>query len=538
MSLARHLRRSARSLRDERLHVPRRAPGARGEGGAVLILAMVFMIVVAGIVGVLANSVSSHLEDSAAFTTGRNLQYAATSAVDLAIQNIRYNPFLGPGETLNASPPSQCWNPNPNVAFSPSQGASSWGDVNGEPTMDVWCSTVWNPTSAATRIVTISACEAGPGAAQCAQNPSLQEQVIFDDYPQGVSAPSLAVCSTYCGSGQTIESSLWSPKVPALTDLQTVPPTANNSGSIAGGTAVKLQGTGFVAGATTVNFVQEVGGTANQSSPLAAVTPTFNADGSITATTPAVTTGTTYFVTVTTPTGTSSYCNLSGSKCFVFTYSATQNAVPTVSGISVSHQTPAKGTTNGGDLLTIAGTDFYGTPQVNFIPAGGGASIASSSVTVASSGDSIAAITPGIISGTLSSQTTTYNVQVVTAGGSSGTDPFEYLLQSPIVAGISTQGSAPTTSLSGTRGTLLTISGASFYSGASVLFYNQSSCDNGSSIAASASAVTVISPSSVTVTVPSTLSNNTTYCVAVSTASVSGASSYVSSNAVNFSVTG
>jgi hypothetical protein len=209
-----------------------------------------------------------------------------------------------------------------------------------------------------------------------------------------------------------------------------------------------------------------------------------------------------------------------------------------VSGISVSHQTPAKGTTNGGDLLTIAGTDFYGTPQVNFIPASGGASIASSSVTVASTGDSIAAITPGIISGTLSSQTTTYNVQVVTAGGSSTTYPFEYLLQSPIVAGISTQGSAPTTSLSGTRGTLLTISGASFYSGASVLFYNQNSCDNGSSIAASASAVTVISPSSVTVTVPSALSNNTTYCVAVSTASVSGASSYVSSNAVNFSVTG
>ena len=534
------LRRPSRQPRlseQSRVVPARESGGARGEGGAVLILAMVFMIVVAGIVGVLANSVSSHLEDSAAFTTGRNLQYAATSAVDLAIQNIRYNPFLGPDETLNASPPSQCWNPNPNVAFSPSQGASSWGDVNGEPTMDVWCSTVWNPTSAQTRVVTISACEAGPGSAECAQHPQLQEQVIFDDYPQGVSAPSLAVCSTYCGSGQTIESSLWSPTVPALSDLQTVPPTANNSGSIAGGTAVKLEGTGFVPGATTVNFIQEVGGTANQSSPLAAVTPTFNADGSITATSPAVTTGTTYFVTVTTPTGTSAYCN-SVNRCFIFTYSATQNAVPTVSGISVSHKTPAQGTTNGGDLLTIAGTDFYGTPQVNFIPAAGGATIASSSVTVASTGDSIAAITPGIISGTLSGQTTTYNVQVITAGGSSATYPYEYLLQSPIVAGISTQGSAPATSLSGTRGTLLTISGASFYSGASVLFYNQNSCDNGSSIAASASAVTVNSPSSVMVTVPSALSDNTTYCVAVSTASVSGASSYVSSNSVNFAVTG
>jgi hypothetical protein len=181
---------------------------------------------------------------------------------------------------------------------------------------------------------------------------------------------------------------------------------------------------------------------------------------------------------------------------------------------------------------------------VNFTPAAGvsgGTNTSSTSVTVASSGDSIAAITPGIISGTLTTvsnsyATTTYNVQVVTLGGSSASYPYQYILQSPIVAGIATAGSAPVTSLSDTRGTVLTISGASFYSGAAVQFYNQNSCGSGNSTAASS--VTVNSPTSVTVTVPSSLTNGSTYCVAVSTASVSGVSSYVSSNAVNFTVTG
>ena len=59
MRVARRPRPSVRTARQE----PWDASSARGgEGGAVLILALVFLIVTGGIVGVLANSISSHLD--------------------------------------------------------------------------------------------------------------------------------------------------------------------------------------------------------------------------------------------------------------------------------------------------------------------------------------------------------------------------------------------------------------------------------------------------------------------------------------------
>jgi len=497
-------------------------------------LALVFLIVVGGIVGVLGNSISSHLEDSTAFASGRNLQYAATSAVDLAIQNIRYTPLISPGETLDASPPVQCWNPDPGTAFSSSDGAAQWGGVNGEPLIDLWCSTVWNPNSGSTRTVTISACEdaVNGSAGPCAVSPLVQAVVVFDDYPPGVSAPTTGICSLYCGSGETIDSWSWSPVIPTVSNLAT-PSNGSGGGPIIGQTPVVLTGTGFVPGATTVNFIQETGGVPTLTAATASVTPTsITGTTSLTVPPPAITSGTTYWVTVTTPTGTSAACPPGGTpegKCLTFTYTTnTAQSLPTVSSISVAHESPAAGSSNGGDLITINGTGFYGALQVNFIPEGAGTTVSATDVLIATGGTSLTAVTPGVIAGA------DYLVQVVTTAGSSSissvaTVQYTYDQPVPVVSGIGLNSTTASTSYAAAPGASLAIVGASFFTGASVQFYS-GSCAG--SLAASASTVTVNSPSLITATIPSTgLTVNSTYCVAVKT------SSTPSSNEVDLTVT-
>ena len=146
---------------------------SRDESGAVLVLALMFLVVVGLIVGAMASWTANSLSNSLNFQRDRTAQYALSSASQVAIQNIRYTPLLGPNQTLNASPPSYCW------------GTSSPSQLTfGTNTVDVWCSTVWNPTSASTRVVTVSACltSVTTDAATCAKNPGLQTIVTFDDY--------------------------------------------------------------------------------------------------------------------------------------------------------------------------------------------------------------------------------------------------------------------------------------------------------------------------------------------------------------------
>ena len=124
--------------------------------------------------------------------------------------------------------------------------------VAGAPSLSVWCSTLFTPTSASTRVVTISTCLSTITAANCALTPLLQAVVTFDDYPAGVSAPSTGQCVTYCGTGQTIGSWVWSPVAPTVTAISLT------SGPSAGGTPITITGTGFVTG-SIVTFVQESG---------------------------------------------------------------------------------------------------------------------------------------------------------------------------------------------------------------------------------------------------------------------------------------
>ncbi len=129
-----------------------------------------------------------------------NTRLSSTSQV--AIQNIRYTPLLGdqndPSQTLNASPPSYCWGPDP----APGDGTVSEltvPDQNNPAGLQVavWCSTAFDPTSQSTRVVTVSACltsvvptpssgsplnSVQSAAVSCVAHPGVQTIVTFDDY--------------------------------------------------------------------------------------------------------------------------------------------------------------------------------------------------------------------------------------------------------------------------------------------------------------------------------------------------------------------
>lgn len=342
--------------------------GQSSETGAVLILALIFLVTISVVVGFLTDWTTNNLLNSQNISNSQSVTTSATNAVNLAIQNIRYTPLLyaaGPTDlTLNASPPNYCWGNGASQAFG----------------MNVYCTTVWNPTSANTRQVTVTACPtsqtapvtgtASWSAAQntCPVNPYLQAIVTFDDYPSGVSAPSQVQCVANCGSSLTVNQWNWKPIVPKVSSVDGL------SGTFDGGTPLTIHGSGFTSGAR-VNFVN--------SNPLAQVNPnasaqqviqqiysatnvTVNVDSqTITATSPSVTTLANYYITVTTP-GAGTSLVLPSAE---FQY---QSIAPNITGV-----TPTSGYTTHGTAITINGSGFVNDvngnpPTVTMIQESGG----------------------------------------------------------------------------------------------------------------------------------------------------------------------
>ncbi len=80
----------------------------RDERGAALILALVFLIVAALTLTALVTFAGTGLLDTAGFTSQRSLQYGANSAVEIAIQRVRYESTSSPTleNCLGATPTS------------------------------------------------------------------------------------------------------------------------------------------------------------------------------------------------------------------------------------------------------------------------------------------------------------------------------------------------------------------------------------------------------------------------------------------------
>ena len=178
----------------------REAGRSLDERGSVLIVAFIYLIAVSVTVLGLSNWISNSLNNVKGFTNSRELQQAAQSTVDFAMQNIRYTPLIGTNQTWGQF--NYCWG----------SGGTSSLTIDGFA-VNAYCSTVWNPTSAVSRTVTIDACQSSVPQAACVASGGayLQAVVVFDDYPPGGAAPVNGSCTlwSWCGEGETVTGWVW-----------------------------------------------------------------------------------------------------------------------------------------------------------------------------------------------------------------------------------------------------------------------------------------------------------------------------------------
>ena len=187
--------------REMMTHSVRRGCQFDGERGATLILALVFLV--AGsllILGLLTWS-GNGLTNVRNFVQNRTVNYAADSAMETAISNVRYSPSGCPSNGLAIQVP------NPNSAYTVK--------------MDIWCTPqpeTEGPTGNS-RVITFKECwDALVQQNKCSAtlNPYLTVVVSFDDYtdqiPNGQTESYQAgqLCTTSCGATMTIKSWVFS----------------------------------------------------------------------------------------------------------------------------------------------------------------------------------------------------------------------------------------------------------------------------------------------------------------------------------------
>lgn len=164
----------------------------RSEKGASLILALVFIVVVAVIVGAISSLAINNLNNTTHFNSASALDYSASNVANLAIQSVRYNP-----QTVNGVA-AACW--------TPSGGTLSEEQFNGL-TVAIWCNSAIHPGSSQSRVVTMYACEdSSTGApiteASCQSKPLLTLVEAYDDYSAaGTDTCALSPSNATCGFG-------------------------------------------------------------------------------------------------------------------------------------------------------------------------------------------------------------------------------------------------------------------------------------------------------------------------------------------------
>jgi hypothetical protein len=227
------------------------------EAGAILVLALVFLLVAGGIIGSLVTWTSNDIINSVNLQGGRSLVYSAGGATDVAIQGARYSSpdslttgltagqtgitqltdtnglnapiasgdqvTIGSGSTAQtvtataaaainattvsvASFTSLYTQPTSTLIYDDACNGTSPSVTIGGNAMSVWCSLVWSPQSASTRVETFSACPASEGNSTCTASPYVQAVVTFDDYSAGIGIATPNACTTTCGTGMTVNS--------------------------------------------------------------------------------------------------------------------------------------------------------------------------------------------------------------------------------------------------------------------------------------------------------------------------------------------
>lgn len=178
--------------------VPHQRPGRHDESGAVLILALLFMVVTALVVTSLAAWEGTNINDIGAVKSGRSALYASNGAVQVAIANTRYS-----------YPSSTALQLCPN---SSAQYGTDPFTIDGVSVV-VTCQTNLNPACPSsvgicTREETLTAYPAAQcTSTSCSGNDDVQAVVYFDDF----SSSSADDCNpmgaqTTCGSSMSVYS--------------------------------------------------------------------------------------------------------------------------------------------------------------------------------------------------------------------------------------------------------------------------------------------------------------------------------------------
>src|SRR5579863_3282242 len=91
-----------------------RRPGrAKGEEGASLLLALIFLVVISLVIISTVGWAGNDIRLTANFQDAQQFEAAANNATEAAVQYVRFN-FLS--ASLNASPPAPCWSASPIVS--------------------------------------------------------------------------------------------------------------------------------------------------------------------------------------------------------------------------------------------------------------------------------------------------------------------------------------------------------------------------------------------------------------------------------------
>jgi hypothetical protein len=250
----------------------RSGPVTRGsrrtrEDGAILILALVYLIAVSMSVLALSTWATNDLNNSTKFSSANTLTVAASDMMNVAIQYVRYNPVISPQAVA-------CWGGE----------ATEQIPVIGGDQVAVWCSTTWQPRSFQTRIVDFYACPIDVSANSCAYDNGagalLSVTVTFDDYPPApkVLAPIDELCSVWCGSGMTITNWTWGSSQPgtpgslAASLSFTNEPSQTTAGAATQVAVTVDDASGNPVAGDTVQILEQSGPTNELSGNLTAVT--------------------------------------------------------------------------------------------------------------------------------------------------------------------------------------------------------------------------------------------------------------------------
>ena len=287
------------------------------EAGAVLLLALIFLLIGIIVVGALTNALTDDLGNSNTFKLTRTFRYAARDATQVAIQDIRYQPLLSTGQDPNASPPSYCSGERSRLRVPHFRTHHPQRGQHRRPVRD-GCLVQHELDSDECR-------DPGSDLATCLYNPSdptaaavlrgtplLQAVVTFDDYPSGLVTVAEPVAVLQRERGDVL--GLYSAQAhhEQLGVVASGPNRHGNTAQLGLDTRRHIRDDhrdGVSAERHLRQIIEESGGTPASDNVVLPATVENVGSTSITVTSPAVTEGSTpygitYFIAVTTPTGT------------------------------------------------------------------------------------------------------------------------------------------------------------------------------------------------------------------------------------------